>query len=83
MLKRYRTAGVDPLAEPILTYPVLHYQNGGLVIDREGRTTVDGLFAAGHLAGGVHGRNRMMGNSLLDCTVFGRRAGRAAAQISR
>jgi aspartate oxidase len=83
MMRRYRAAGVDPLSEPILTYPVLHYQNGGLVIDRDGRTTVEGVYAAGEITGGVHGRNRMMGNSLLDCTVFGRRAGRAAAQISR
>ncbi len=79
MLRRYRAAGVDPLHEPILTYPVLHYQNGGLRIDSHGRTTVAGLFAAGEISGGVHGRNRMMGNSLLDCVVFGRRAGRAAA----
>jgi succinate dehydrogenase / fumarate reductase flavoprotein subunit/L-aspartate oxidase len=79
MLRRYRAAGVDPLAEPILTYPVLHYQNGGLVIDRDGQTTVPGIFAAGEITGGVHGRNRMMGNSLLDCAVYGRRAGRAAA----
>jgi len=79
MLRRYRAAGVDPLGEPILTYPILHYQNGGLRIDADGRTTVDGLFAAGEITGGVHGRNRMMGNSLLDCVVFGRRAGRAAA----
>jgi L-aspartate oxidase len=83
MLRRYRHAGVDPLAEPILTYPVLHYQNGGLVIDRDGQTTLDGLYAAGEITGGVHGRNRMMGNSLLDCTVFGRRAGRAAAHAAR
>jgi L-aspartate oxidase len=79
MLRRYRAAGIDPLAEPIHTYPVLHYQNGGLVIDDEGRTTVEGLYAAGEITGGVHGRNRMMGNSLLDCAVFGWRAGRAAA----
>jgi L-aspartate oxidase len=79
MLRRYRAAGVDPLGEPILTYPILHYQNGGLRIDADGRTTVDGLFAAGEITGGVHGRNRMMGNSLLDCVVFGRRAGKAAA----
>ncbi|HEY0387204.1 MAG TPA: FAD-dependent oxidoreductase [Gaiellales bacterium] len=83
MLRRYRHAGVDPLTEPVLTYPVLHYQNGGLVIDRDGQTTVQGLFAAGEITGGVHGRNRMMGNSLLDCTVFGRRAGRAAAHAAR
>jgi succinate dehydrogenase / fumarate reductase flavoprotein subunit/L-aspartate oxidase len=80
MLRRYRAAGVDPLAQKILTYPVLHYQNGGLVIGANGETTVDGLFACGEIAGGTHGRNRMMGNSLLECCVFGRRAGRAAAE---
>jgi L-aspartate oxidase len=79
MLRRYRAAGIDPLAEKLLTYPVLHYQNGGLVIDADSRTTLDGLFACGEIAGGTHGRNRMMGNSLLECVVFGRRAGRAAA----
>jgi succinate dehydrogenase / fumarate reductase flavoprotein subunit/L-aspartate oxidase len=61
---------------------VLHYQNGGLLIDRDGRTTVDGLLAAGEITGGVHGQNRMMGNSLLDCAVFGWRAGHAAAALS-
>jgi len=80
MLRRYRAAGVDPLKEPILTYPVLHYQNGGLVIDEQAETTLEGLYACGEIAGGTHGRNRMMGNSLLECTVFGRRAGRAAAE---
>jgi L-aspartate oxidase len=82
MLRRYRAGGVDPLQEPILTYPVLHYQNGGLVIDENGETTVEGLYAAGEIAGGTHGRNRMMGNSLLECTVFGRRAGKAAAETA-
>ncbi len=80
MLRRYRAGGIDPLADPILTYPVLHYQNGGLVIDEQSETTVEGLYACGEIAGGTHGRNRMMGNSLLECTVFGRRAGRAAAE---
>src|SRR6187549_1587945 len=80
MLRRYRSAGIDPLREPILTFPVLHYQNGGLVIDEHGETTLPGLFACGEIAGGTHGRNRMMGNSLLECTVFGRRAGVAAAE---
>jgi aspartate oxidase len=80
MLRRYRAGGIDPLAEPILTYPVLHYQNGGLVIDEHGETTLEGLYACGEIAGGTHGRNRMMGNSLLECTVFGRRAGQAAAE---
>jgi aspartate oxidase len=79
MLRRYRAAGIDPLAERILTYPVLHYQNGGLVIDMNAETTLEGVYACGEIAGGTHGRNRMMGNSLLECVVFGRRAGRAAA----
>ncbi|HJR94439.1 MAG TPA: FAD-binding protein [Gaiellaceae bacterium] len=79
MLRRYRGAGIDPLSEPIYTYPVLHYQNGGLVIDEHAETTLEGVFACGEIAGGTHGRNRMMGNSLLECAVFGRRAGRAAA----
>jgi len=83
MLRRYRGAGIDPLAEPLLTYPVLHYQNGGLVIDGQAETTVEGLFACGEIAGGAHGRNRMMGNSLLECVVFGRRAGGAAAEKAR
>jgi aspartate oxidase len=83
MLRRYRRAGIDPLAEPILTYPVLHYQNGGLVIDENAETTLEGVFACGEIAGGTHGRNRMMGNSLLECTVFGRRAGKAAAEKAR
>jgi L-aspartate oxidase len=83
MLRRYRAAGVDPLEQPILTYPVLHYQNGGLVIDEHGETTLEGVFACGEIAGGTHGRNRMMGNSLLECTVFGRRAGAAAAERAR
>ena len=80
MLRRYRAGGIDPLEEPILTFPVLHYQNGGLVIDEHAETTVEGLYACGEIAGGPHGRNRMMGNSLLECTVFGRRAGKAAAE---
>ncbi|MDE3026169.1 MAG: FAD-binding protein, partial [Acidobacteriota bacterium] len=80
MLRRYRAAGIDPLREKILTYPVLHYQNGGLVIDTDAETTLEGLYACGEIAGGTHGRNRMMGNSLLECVVFGRRAGAAAAE---
>jgi L-aspartate oxidase len=80
MLRRYRGAGIDPLHERLLTYPVLHYQNGGLVIDTNAETTLEGVYACGEIAGGTHGRNRMMGNSLLECVVFGRRAGRAATE---
>ncbi|HMI28788.1 MAG TPA: FAD-dependent oxidoreductase [Gaiellaceae bacterium] len=83
MLRRYRAGGIDPLKERILTYPVLHYQNGGLVIDTDAQTTLEGVYACGEIAGGAHGRNRMMGNSLLECCVFGRRAGKAAAEKAK
>src|SRR5262245_13342322 len=83
MLRRYRGAGLDPLREKIFTYPVLHYQNGGLVIDTNAETTLAGVYACGEIAGGTHGRNRMMGNSLLECVVFGRRAGQAASEKAR
>ena len=63
--------------EPILVYPTLHYQNGGLEINGEGFTnTVSNLLVAGEAVGGIHGRNRLMGNSLLDVIVFGRDAGK-------
>lgn len=72
-------AGVDPAREPLMIYPTLHYQNGGVAIDRYGASSVPGLYCAGEVTGGIHGRNRLMGNALLDIFVFGRRAGTAAA----
>lgn len=76
-------AGVDPACEPLLVRPTLHYQNGGVAIDVEGRTSVSRLLACGEVAGGIHGRNRLMGNALLELVVFGRRAGAAAAVDAR
>lgn len=81
--RRYLRAGVDITRERVLVYPVLHYRNGGLAIDERAATTLPGLFAAGEIAGGVHGSNRLMGNSLLDTVVYGRRAGRSAAEAAR
>ncbi|MGE3139285.1 MAG: FAD-binding protein, partial [Thermoleophilia bacterium] len=80
---RYRKAGIDITQERVLVYPVLHYRNGGLAIDEDAATTLPGLFAAGEIAGGVHGSNRLMGNSLLDTVVYGRRAGAGAALVAR
>ena len=80
---RYLKAGVDITRERVLVYPVLHYRNGGLLIDADAQTTLPGVFAACEIAGGVHGTNRLMGNSLLDTVVYGRRAGRAAAERAR
>ncbi len=72
--------GIDISKVPMLVYPTLHYQNGGLTIKDSSATNVEGLFVAGEASGGVHGENRLMGNSLLDITVFGRRAGENAAE---
>ena len=83
MVRQFNRFNIDIIKEPMLVYPTLHYQNGGIKINTEGATTVPGLFAAGECEGGVHGRNRLIGNSTLDLFVFGRRAGRAAAQYAK
>ncbi len=80
MFRMYLNYGIDMRKLPILVYPTLHYQNGGLEIGGEGFTkAIDNLLVAGEAVGGIHGRNRLMGNSLLDIIVFGRNAGKAAA----
>jgi succinate dehydrogenase / fumarate reductase flavoprotein subunit len=76
---RFLRFGIDPAREPILVFPTQHYHNGGVLIDVHGRTGVPYLYAAGEVCGGVHGRNRLGANSLVDLFVFGRRAGRHAA----
>lgn len=76
---RFLKNGIDITKQPILVYPTLHYQNGGIEIDENCRTATKNLFAAGEVTGGIHGHNRLMGNSLLDIIVFGIAAGNAAA----
>jgi len=83
MVRQFKRFGVDITRDPMLVYPTLHYQNGGVAIAPDGSTEVPNLFVAGEAAGGIHGRNRLMGNSLLDVTVFGRRAGAAAAERAK
>ncbi len=79
MFRQYMRFNIDMRHEPLLIYPTLHYQNGGTVINDKSETKVKNLYAAGEVTGGVHGRNRLMGNSLLDVIVFGRRAGMYAS----
>ena len=80
MFRMYMNYGIDMRKVPIVIYPTLHYQNGGLDIDGDGfSTAIPNLLVAGEAAGGIHGRNRLMGNSLLDVIVFGRNAGKKAA----
>ena len=86
MYRQFIRHGIDITQEPVLTYPTLHYQNGGIEIDvfsrvlRPNGEPIPRLLAAGEVGGGVHGRNRLMGNSLAGILVFGRRAGITAAK---
>ena len=81
MLRMFGKYGIDIRKEPILVYPTLHYQNGGVKINKDCQTSVPNLLVAGEAAGGIHGTNRLMGNSLLDVVVFGRQAGMAAGRM--
>ena len=80
MLRMYLRYDIDMRKVPIVIYPTLHYQNGGVRVSVNGMSDVENLYVAGEAAGGVHGRNRLMGNSLLDVIVFGRNAGQEAGK---
>ncbi len=83
MMRMYLKYGIDMRKQPILIYPTLHYQNGGIKIGENGMSGVENLFVAGEAVGGIHGENRLMGNSLLDIIVFGRNAGVNAAATAK
>jgi succinate dehydrogenase / fumarate reductase flavoprotein subunit len=78
MVRQFGRFDIDITTDPMLVYPTLHYQNGGVALGPNGETSLPNLYGAGEISGGVHGRNRLMGNSLLEICVFGRRAGNAA-----
>ena len=83
MYRQYHRFDIDISKEPILVYPTQHYQNGGLAIFNNAETNVKNLYAAGETTGGIHGQNRLMGNSLLDIVVFGRLAGSNASKKAK
>jgi len=83
MRRMFNRFDIDMRKDPVLVFPTLHYQNGGVETDPEGKTNVQGLFVAGEVSGGVHGKNRLMGNSTLDCMVYGRRSGIYAAKYAK
>jgi len=88
MFRMFKRFDIDMREEPILVFPTLHYQNGGIEINENAQVLgingpIEGLFAAGEAEGGVHGKNRLMGNSLLDTQVFGKIAGINAAKYAK
>ncbi|MBI5164300.1 MAG: FAD-binding protein [Magnetospirillum sp.] len=83
MCRQFDRFGIDIVKQPMLIYPSLHYQNGGIEINERCETNIPGLYVAGEASGGVHGRNRLMGNSVLDYNVFGRRAGQHASDYAK
>ena len=80
---QFRRYDIDISKEPMLVYPTLHYQSGGIYMNAQTETSLKGFFSAGEVSGGIHGDNRLMGNSLQDVLTFGRRAGKAAAECVR
>ena len=84
MMRMYGKYDIDIRKVPMFIYPTFHYQNGGLEINVDCQTpNVKNLYVAGEAVGGIHGRNRLMGNSLLDIIVFGRSAGKNASEASK
>lgn len=75
-----RRRGLDPRRQPVRVMPAAHFCMGGIAVDAACATTVPGLFAAGEVAGGLHGANRLGGNALTEALVLGRIAGRSAAR---
>lgn len=81
-VRQFIRCNID-IKEPMLVYSSLHYQNGGVEINDGCETNIPGLYAVGEASSGVDGRNRLMVNSVLDFNVFGRRAGKYAAEYGR
>ena len=81
--EQYKNTGVDISKEPMEIYPSMHHMMGGVKINEWSETIVPGLYATGEVAGGVHGANRLGGNSIAEGQVFGRRAGIAATKFSK
>jgi fumarate reductase (CoM/CoB) subunit A len=83
MLDQFLKLGIDIRKEPVEVAPTVHHFMGGLLVDEKGETSLKGLYAAGEVAGGIHGANRLGGNGLAATQVFGRRAGAAAAESAK
>ncbi len=80
---RYESVGIDLATQPVELAPAPHTSLGGVCVNAEGETDIEGLFACGEVTGGIHGANRLGGSAGLETLVFGRRAGQAAARYTK
>ncbi|WP_051630319.1 FAD-binding protein [Afifella pfennigii] len=83
LVKYLAKLDIDYRGYPFIVAPEAHYWMGGVAVDAQGRASIDGLYAAGEVAGGIHGANRLNSNALPETQVFGARAGRDAAKKAR
>ncbi len=83
MLAQFLNVGVDIRKTPMEIYPSMHHLCGGIKINEWGETNVLGLYAAGEVTGGIHGGNRLGGNAIAECQVFGRRAAMSAIDFAK
>ncbi len=83
MLEQFLNVGVDIRKTPMEVYPSMHHLCGGVKIDEWGKTSVLGLYAAGEVTGGIHGGNRLGGNAIAECQVFGRRSALSAIDFAK
>jgi fumarate reductase (CoM/CoB) subunit A len=83
MLEQFLNIGIDIRKKPMEVYPSMHHLCGGVKIDEWGKTSVSGLYAAGEVTGGIHGGNRLGGNAIAECQVFGRRAALSAIDFAK
>ncbi|UCD73495.1 MAG: FAD-binding protein [Candidatus Bathyarchaeota archaeon] len=81
-MRSLRADGIDPANSTYILAPAAHYFLGGVKVDKNSETRIKGLFAAGEVAGGIHGSNRIGGNALTDALVFGEIAGKNASERS-
>src|SRR6202048_535825 len=82
VIEIFKRNNIDLTCQPVEVFPIAHYQMGGVEVDTDMASCVPGLYAAGELAGGANGANRLSGNALPEAVVFGERAGEKAAQFA-
>ncbi len=83
MVQRVKDVGYDLATKPVEVSPTAHFHMGGVAIDKDGHSSLEGLFVAGEDAGGVHGANRLGGNGVAESTIYGRRVGDAIGREAK